>query len=115
MIIWVDAQLSPSLALWITEYLGIEARHIEELGLLRSKDREIFDAARESGAVVVTKGRDFRELLDRIGGPPRVIWITCGNTSNVRLRQILQSALPSALELLEQGESLVEISDANQR
>jgi len=79
-----------------------------------SKDPEIFDAARESGVVVVTKDRDFRELLERLGSPPSVIWITCGNTSNTRLIEILQCALPSALELLEQGESLVEINDANQ-
>ena len=79
-----------------------------------SKDPEISDAARESGVVVVTKDRDFRELLERLGSPPSVIWITCGNTSNTRLIEILQCALPSALELLEQGESLVEISDADQ-
>ena len=61
---------------------------IEELGLRSSKDREIFDAARESGVVVVTKDRDFRELLERLGSPPSVIWITCGNTSNARLIEI---------------------------
>ena len=94
--------------------MGIEARPIEELALRSSKDRGIFDAARESGVVVVTKDRDFRELLERLGSPPNVIWITCGNTSNASLIEILQCALPSALELLEQGESLVEISDANQ-
>ena len=79
-----------------------------------SKDREISDAARESGVVVVTKDRDFRELLARLGSPPSVIWITCCNTLDARLIEIPQCALPSALELLEQGESLVEISDANQ-
>ncbi|MEC9280967.1 MAG: DUF5615 family PIN-like protein [Chloroflexota bacterium] len=77
MIIWVDAQLSPSLALWVIEYLGIEARHIEEMVLRSSKYREIFDAARESGresgVVVLTKDRDFRELLERLGGATSVI------------------------------------------
>ena len=63
--------------------------------------------------MVVTKDRDFLELLERLGSPSQVIWITCGNTSNSRLRRILQGALPAALELLEQGEPLVEISDAN--
>ena len=43
--------------------------------------------------------------------PPRVIWITCGNTSNEHLKKILLKALPSALKLLEAGEPLVEISD----
>lgn len=79
-----------------------------------SKDPEISDAARESGVVVVTKDRDFRELLERLGSHPSVIWINCCNTLNARLIEIPQCALPSALELLEQGESLVEISDANQ-
>jgi predicted nuclease of predicted toxin-antitoxin system len=60
----------------------------------------------------MTKDRDFLVLLERFGSPPQVLWITCGNTSNARLRQILQDALSVALKLLEQGESLVEISDA---
>ena len=84
------------------------------MGLRGAKDREISDAARESGVVVVTKDRDLRELLERLGSPPSVIWITYGNTPNARLIEIIQCALPSALELLEEGESLVEISDANQ-
>ncbi|MCH7606167.1 MAG: DUF5615 family PIN-like protein, partial [Chloroflexi bacterium] len=55
MILWVDAQLSPHLAAWITESLGIEARSISDLGLLRANDRQIFQAAREAGAILITK------------------------------------------------------------
>ena len=113
MILWVDAQLSPHLASWLTENLGIEARSISDLGLLRANDRQIFQAARETGAVIITKDSDFLPLIARLGSPPQVLWITCGNTSNARLRQILGSALPTALKLLDQGESLVEISDAD--
>lgn len=60
--------------------------------------------------VLMTKDSDFLELLERFGPPPQVLWVTCGNTSNARLRQILQSALPTTLELLERGEPLVEIN-----
>jgi len=60
----------------------------------------------------MTKDIDFPQLLERMGSPPQVLWITCGNTSNARLKQVLQAALPTALKLLEQGEPLVEISDA---
>ena len=112
MILWVDAQLSPHLASWITEKLGIEAHPVIELGLLRANDRQIFQAAREAGAVLMTKDSDFLPLIARLGSPPQILWITCGNTSNARHRQILQNALPTAVELLERGESLVEISDA---
>lgn len=57
----------------------------------------------------MTKDRDFVELVDRLGIPPQIIWLTCGNTSNSRLKEILQITLLEALEILQTGESLVEI------
>ncbi len=59
---------------------------------------------------MLTKHADFVELVERLGPPPQVIWLTCGNTSNAALRLILKDALPKALDLLGQGEALVEIS-----
>jgi predicted nuclease of predicted toxin-antitoxin system len=58
----------------------------------------------------MTKDRDFVELVERYGSPPQVIWLTCGNTSNARLKEILTATLPDALELLRSGERLVEIT-----
>lgn len=113
MILWIDSQLSPHLAPWITEQFGVEAHSLSHLGLLSAADREVFDAARESGATVLTKDRDFVEILDRLGPPPQVLWVTCGNTSNQYLRVLFALLLPSALELLEAGEALVEIADAS--
>lgn len=34
-----------------------------------------------------------------------------GNTTNARMRDVLKRLLPAALELLSQGEPLVELSD----
>lgn len=53
------------------------------------KDAEIFQAARLAKAVVMTKDADFAELVGRLGSPPQVLWVTCGNTTDARLRQIL--------------------------
>jgi predicted nuclease of predicted toxin-antitoxin system len=39
----------------------------------------------------MTKDGDFVDLLDQHGAPPQVILVTCGNTSNARLRQINSS------------------------
>jgi predicted nuclease of predicted toxin-antitoxin system len=58
----------------------------------------------------MTKDSDFLLLLDRFGPPPQVIWVTCGNTSNARFKEILTGTLPRALELLVSGEPLVEIN-----
>ncbi|MFI5396262.1 MAG: DUF5615 family PIN-like protein [Candidatus Binatia bacterium] len=112
MIIWVDAQLSPALASWITETFSLQAYAVRELGLRNAKDPEIFRAGRREGIVVMSKDSDFVELVERLGPPPKVLWLTCGNTSNDSLRQVLSTELPRALQLLERGEQIVEIAGA---
>jgi predicted nuclease of predicted toxin-antitoxin system len=109
MVIWVDAQLSPAIAAWLTETYALSAHAVRDLGLREAADRVIFLAARGASVVVMTKDSDFVRLLEEPGPPPQVIWLTCGNTSNARLRQILTNALPRAIILLESGEPLVEI------
>jgi predicted nuclease of predicted toxin-antitoxin system len=109
MTIWIDAQLSPAIAKWITESFPVQAIALRDLGLRDATDRQIFAAAQQAGAVVMTKDSDFVELVNRYGAPPQVIWLTCGNTSNARLKQILTTALSQAIALLDAGEPLVEI------
>ena len=109
MIIWVDAQLSPAVAAWISSNFSVTATALRDLGLRDETDRAIFFAARSASAILVTKDSDFLRLLDEFGAPPKIIWLTCGNTSNARLKQILTNTLPQALSLL-QSEQLVEIN-----
>ncbi len=111
MIIWLDAQLSPALAPWIANTFSIQAAAVRDLGLRDAMDEEIFAAARDAAAIVMSKDNDFVRLLEQHGAPPQVIWLTCGNTSNAHLKELLTEALPQALSLLEAGEKLVEISD----
>lgn len=110
MTIWIDAQMSPAIAAWISSNFAVNAVAIRDLGLRDAEDKEIFEAARRENAIVMTKDSDFVLLLDRLGAPPQVIWVTCGNTSNARLKGILTKTLPKALELLKSGEQLVEIN-----
>ncbi len=110
MTIWIDAQLSPTIAVWISAQFGVTAVALRDLGLRDATDRQIFLEAGKAGAVVMTKDSDFVRLIDEPGPPPQVIWLTCGNTSNARLKQILTLTLNDAIRLLESGEQLVEIS-----
>jgi len=112
MRIWIDAQMSPAIATWISNNYAVSALAIRDLGLRDAEDKEIFEAARQEKAVVMTKDSDFVLLLDKLGPPPQVIWVTCGNTSNARLKEVLTNTLPKALDLLNFGEKLVEISAA---
>jgi predicted nuclease of predicted toxin-antitoxin system len=110
MTIWVDAQLSPAIALWITANFQVQSLALRDLGLRDATDHQIFMAAKQAQAVVMTKDDDFVELLKRHGPPPQVLWLTCGNTSNARLEKILNTTLVKALDLIAKGEPLVEIN-----
>lgn len=112
MKIWVDAQLSPVIAVWITEnFEQLEAVAVRDVGMRDAEDTVIYFSARDANATVMTKDSDFIELQKQHGVPPKVIWVTCGNTSNVSLKKILLANLQKAVELLESGENLVEITD----
>ena len=110
MILWLDAQLSPALANWITDqFTPIQAVPVRELGLRNADDREIFAQARSAGAVVMTKDRDFLHLLFEQGPPPQVIWLRVGNSSNQALQAVLLRTLEQALASLRDGEPWVEV------
>ena len=112
MKIWIDAQLSPFIAAWINRtFNDIEACSVRSLGLRDATDLNIFQQAKEQRAAVMSKDQDFLKLLELYGPPPQIIWITCGNTSNARMCEILTKVLLMALDKLKQGEPIVEISD----
>ena len=77
-----------------------------------ARDIEIFEAARVANAVIMTKDSDFIDLVCRLGTPPQILWLTCGNVTNRNLQQLLTLTLPEALERLRQGEVILEISNS---
>ena len=84
MTIWVDAQLPPAIATWIAATFPVSATAVRDLGLRDATDLAIFRAAHAACAVIMTKDRDFPDLMEHRAPPPQVIWLTCGNTSNAR-------------------------------
>ena len=108
--IWIDAHLSPAVSTCTTATFGISALALRDIGLRDAEDAEIFEAAKAQGIIFITKDSDFVDLVNRFGQPPQIILLTCGNTSNDRLKEILSSKLSEALALLSSGEPLVEIS-----
>lgn len=109
--VWIDMQLPPALAEWWTQQFGMSAVHFATLGFERTPDEVAFESARQQNAIIVTKDVDFATLVQRLGAPPRVIWLRCGNTSVAALKLQLEQVIPSALQLIESGESLIEIAE----
>ena len=73
MKVWIDAQLSPELARRLSDHQAVEAFSARWLGLHDATDEAIFDAAHCANAVVMTKDRDFVQLLERAGPPRQMI------------------------------------------
>jgi predicted nuclease of predicted toxin-antitoxin system len=69
MKLWIDAQLPPTLATWLNSNFEVEASALRELGLRDAQDTEIFNAARDANAVIMTKDSDFIDLVCRLGTP----------------------------------------------
>jgi predicted nuclease of predicted toxin-antitoxin system len=61
---WIDAQLSPAPAPWLTQRFGVRAFSVKFLGFRDATDYDIFAAARDARAVVISKDSDIVTLLD---------------------------------------------------
>lgn len=109
MTVWLDAHLSPRIARWITERFELTCVPLVDLGLREAEDLTIWELARQKNILFMTKDSDFVDRLHRLGPPPKIIWLTCGNTSEMALKQILEAQFPVALSLLSSGNDLVEI------
>jgi predicted nuclease of predicted toxin-antitoxin system len=110
MILWLDAQLPPSLAKLIQANFSLTCFALRDLGLRDASDEEIFLAAQKQNAVVISKDADFVNLVRTKGAPTKIIWLTFGNTSNKRLQEIFAQHLDTALNMLKGTDDLVEIT-----
>jgi len=97
---------------WIAETFAIGCASVRDLGLRDALDQPIFAAARAADATVMTKDADFAKMVGRLGPPPRVIWLRCGNTSNAALKDLLIHELPKCIARLADGNSIVELGQA---
>lgn len=111
VIFWIDAQLPPQLASWLSQMFRVEAYALRDLHLRDAEDEQIFQKARHQGIVIISKDSDFVEMVLRLGAPPQLLWVTCGNVTNRRLQNLLTQVFPRAQELLASGEAIVEIAD----
>lgn len=106
---WLDAQLPPKLAVWLASEFGVEVSPLRDLGLRDAEDAEIFRQARDLGVVLISKDSDFVDLVSRFGPPPQLLWVTCGNVTNRRLQEVFGKAGQAAIDLLRDGQAIVEI------
>ena len=102
----VDAQLPPGLCRWL-EARGHEAEHVVELGLGAAADEAVARRAQEAGEVLISKDEDFVALRQ----PERfqLLWLRCGNVSNLALAEWLGERWDDVEARLAAGETLINL------
>ena len=101
MKIWIDAQLSPAVAVWISRtFDDIEAESVRSSGLRDATDPEIFESVKKAGAVVMSKDDDFIQHIEQRGTPPKLIWITSKLIARQHKRRIVTGYLKSQILII---------------
>jgi predicted nuclease of predicted toxin-antitoxin system len=109
---WVDAQLPPKLAAWLAAEFEVEAVSLRDLGLRDAEDAEIFEKAKLSSVVIISKDSDFVDMVSRYGTPPQLLWVTCGNVTNHRLQEVFRNAGGAAINCSKSGRQLLKFVEA---
>ncbi len=70
--------------------LYANSEHVRNVDLHAASDGEIWDYAKQSGYVIVTKDEDFhvRSVLE--GPPPKILWVRSGNCSTELVETLLR-------------------------
>src|SRR5262249_11156909 len=105
----VDQNLPATLCNWLAAR-NQSSEHIRLLGMRDATDEDIIARARETGAILKTREKDF---IPRAGGDTlamwfQVVWIRAGNTANDALLSALDSAWTDLIAALERGDPVVE-------
>jgi len=86
-----DENLAPELVEALADSYP-HSQHVHENGLGASDDRDVWDYARSSGFVIVTKDTDFYNRSLRVGAPPKVIWLRLGNCTTAAVEMLLRNS-----------------------
>lgn len=89
----VDMPVSPGIARWLAEK-GHDAVHASDIGLQKTKDKEILEEARKQGRVIITADLDFPQLIALSRSKdPGVILFRGGNYNEMETRALLSRVL----------------------
>jgi predicted nuclease of predicted toxin-antitoxin system len=105
----IDAQLPPGLARRLAE-AGHEAIHVAEIGLSSATDPDIWRAAVERAAVLVTKDHDFVVARTSADGGPTIVWVRLGNINNAALTARFLGALDAITSAAKRGDAVIELA-----
>jgi predicted nuclease of predicted toxin-antitoxin system len=75
--------------------------HVRTERLDQSADDYIWNFAKSQGYAIVTFDADFVERSRLYGGPPKVIWLCCGNATRDQVEALLRRHAGLIMELIQ--------------
>ena len=84
-----DENLSPGLKYALRDIYP-QSLHVFDIGLDEVDDPAIWEYAKDVGYIIVTKDSDFLEISDRLGHPPKVVRLRCGNCPTSEVEALLR-------------------------
>ena len=103
----VDANLPVEVVDWLKS-IDHESIHVADLGI-QENDGLIWDHALQTGAIVLTKDRDFANWVRGRSPAPRLVWLRTGNLRKKLQMEHLARGWLHVLTRLSEGEQVVEI------
>jgi predicted nuclease of predicted toxin-antitoxin system len=85
--------------------------HVRMLGLDTAPDRSIWEFAKAQGFTVVSKDNDFRDLVHRLGAPPKAVIVDIGNSTTADILALLHEHARSIAEFGQSDSELLVIAD----
>ena len=110
--IWLDNHISPIIAKWLKDDLGVEVKSSYILQLYDLSDVEIYQKAKEYGKIIlISKDSDLDQIVSLNGSPPKLIVLKMGNCDNRILFSLLKDNLQKAIRLLfDFNKDIIEIN-----
>ncbi len=110
-----DQNLSPRLVGRVAGRFPASA-HVGEMGLSTATDVEVLEFAERQDFVIVTKDKDFADLVTSRGDGPRVLWVMLGNVTTVEIAAAILDSADSIIELLDApGGGIVQLTVQHSR
>ncbi len=104
----IDQQLPRALVRWF-DARGQDAVHVADHLGEGSVDPEIWDEARRDTFVIITKDRDFANMMSTRRNAPQVVWLRLGNQGNRALMAERDRRWDELEARLRGGEMLIEV------
>lgn len=84
----LDENISSKLVKYLLKKFP-DSTHIDFLNMQGATDTDIWQYAKTQHFIIVSKDNDFRQRSFLYGAPPKVIWLSVGNSGTEAIKELI--------------------------